>query len=431
MVRGLFRALVTMLVGLSLVPASGASGAEEAPAARGCADVFAALSLGPLPPEAATTPFFYASESAPPGNFNVYYSGFDCNQSDLNKLATTYSGIDGSATDPADYSLSDGSTGYLCGTPAVLPSVGDCPSTRSFSAGVKQDAAGEAALESFTVSLALPPGGNLTPPSTAPFFIVDDEPPLRVAFDDLSYDLSETHTTVTVPVWKAGLGATTVNYTVTPAPEAGAVEGQDVTVTSPRPLTFAANDVVETITLSINNDTEAEPTETFLLNLATPAPGAIEGSGTKAVSITDNEEGEFPSSRFHHPRHGWRYKKSDFRIRETHVFASDTGGSGVVGVQWALRRNRMNGSCQWLTDAGWAAKDCQNRQWRVMRFQLDYGDGVDLYIDHVTQLKSSVGTKIKNYTAYSRAIDGAGNVEKDFAVKRNANTFEIKRRRRT
>jgi hypothetical protein len=41
-----------------------------------------------------------------------------------------------------------------------------------------------------------------------------------------------------------------------------------------------------------------------------------------------------------------------------------------------------------------------------------------------------VGTRIKDYTAFSRAIDGAGNVEKDFAEKRNANTFEVKRRRR-
>jgi hypothetical protein len=47
------------------------------------------------------------------------------------------------------------------------------------------------------------------------------------------------------------------------------------------------------------------------------------------------------------------------------------------------------------------------------------------------QLKPSVKTKIKNYTAFSRAIDGAGNVEKDFTKKRNANTFEIRRKGKT
>jgi hypothetical protein len=42
-----------------------------------------------------------------------------------------------------------------------------------------------------------------------------------------------------------------------------------------------------------------------------------------------------------------------------------------------------------------------------------------------------VKTKIKNYTAFSRAIDGAGNVEKEFKKKRNDNTFEIKRKKRS
>jgi hypothetical protein len=36
----------------------------------------------------------------------------------------------------------------------------------------------------------------------------------------------------------------------------------------------------------------------------------------------------------------------------------------------------------------------------------------------------------RGYTAFSRAIDGAENVEKQFDVKRNANTFEIKRTKR-
>jgi hypothetical protein len=42
-----------------------------------------------------------------------------------------------------------------------------------------------------------------------------------------------------------------------------------------------------------------------------------------------------------------------------------------------------------------------------------------------------VGSKIKDYTAFSRAIDGAGNVEKEFTKKRNANTFEIRRKGKT
>lgn len=52
------------------------------------------------------------------------------------------------------------------------------------------------------------------------------------------------------------------------------------------------------------------------------------------------------------------------------------------------------------------------------------------YLYRLNQLKSSVRTKILNYTAFSRAIDGAENVEADFNEKRNANTFEIKRTRK-
>jgi hypothetical protein len=53
-----------------------------------------------------------------------------------------------------------------------------------------------------------------------------------------------------------------------------------------------------------------------------------------------------------------------------------------------------------------------------------------LFYYRMKQLKSSVGTRIENYTAFCRALDGAGNLESQFGVKRNANTFEIKRSRR-
>jgi hypothetical protein len=33
-----------------------------------------------------------------------------------------------------------------------------------------------------------------------------------------------------------------------------------------------------------------------------------------------------------------------------------------------------------------------------------------------------------NYTAYARAIDGAGNVESLLQLRRNRNTFEVKRK---
>jgi hypothetical protein len=242
------------------------------------------------------------------------------------------------------------------------------------------------------------------------------------------YSRSETHATMTIPVWRAGplAASTTVPYAVGPGPGTPATQGEDYTVISPNPLSFASGDLVEVITLSIVNDKLSEPEETAELTLQSPVGADLATPSTKVVTIQDNEENVAPTSRFHHPRHRWRYKKSDYRIREFHVFAHDEeGGSGVVAAELALRRNLENGKCAWKAKKGWQKKDCQNRTWLPTK----YSPAGDLFYYRMKQLKSSVNTKIKSYTAFSRAIDGAGNVEKDFVKKRNDNTFEIKRTR--
>ncbi|MGH2649657.1 MAG: hypothetical protein ACRDHK_00400, partial [Actinomycetota bacterium] len=99
----------------------------------------------------------------------------------------------------------------------------------------------------------------------------------------------------------------------------------------------------------------------------------------------------------------------------------------VVAVELALRRNLENGGCAWKVHKGWQKKDCQNRTWLPTK----YDDVGELFYYRMNQLKPSVKTRIKNYTAFSRAIDGAGNVEKEFTKKRNANTFEIRRKGKT
>jgi hypothetical protein len=98
----------------------------------------------------------------------------------------------------------------------------------------------------------------------------------------------------------------------------------------------------------------------------------------------------------------------------------------MQAAQLALRRNLKNGKCAWLTQSGWQKKDCQSREWLPTK----YDEAGELFYYRMKQLKSSVRTKIKSYTALSRAIDGAENVEKEFTQKRNANTFEIKRTKR-
>lgn len=395
--------------------------AADAKPAEGCGDIYPSMALGPLPSEAETTPFFYGTEEDT-AQFKVHFTGIDCGF----RLETTaaYAATSGSAG-AGDYTLPPGRTQPVCGTPKE-----GCPNQQPVSVNLPSDPEVEPAVESFTISLNDPQvNGNsspsaLSPPSSVPFLIVDDDGSTRAAFDELAYERSETYSTMTVPVWLAGpASGATVPYTV----GGSAAMNEDYMVTSPNPLVFTPDERVKAITLSIVNDTISEPDETVELSLQAPAGAALATPSTKVVSILDNEENGPPKSRFHHPRHKWKYKKNDYRIREFHVFAHDEdGGSGVVAAELALRRNLRNGKCAWKVKKGWQQKDCQNRTWLPTK----YSSAGDLFYYRMKQLKPSGKTKIKNYTAFSRAIDGAGNVEKDFVKKRNDNTFEIKRTRK-
>jgi len=140
-------------------------------------------------------------------------------------------------------------------------------------------------------------------------------------------------------------------------------------------------------------------------------------------TITDNEESFPPSSSLHHPNQGKKYSPSKFLIREIHIFTTDEGGAGTVAAEFALRRNMKNRSCGWWTGKKFKNGKCDAERWlKTEQYETDF-----FYI-RMPELPASVG-KVKNYTAYSRAIDGAKNVEGDFEVGRNANTFEIKKKR--
>jgi hypothetical protein len=103
------------------------------------------------------------------------------------------------------------------------------------------------------------------------------------------------------------------------------------------------------------------------------------------------------------------------------VFTDDNpGGSGVVSAQFALRRNLPNGKCQWWKGGRKFKKgSCEKERWKKMgKFESDY------FFIRSDALPPSPGKT--DYTAFSRAIDAAGNVESFFDPGRNANTFEVK-----
>lgn len=397
----------------------------DAPATASCGDVYPAMALGPFPDDAlTTTPLFYASDDAGSGTFSVRWTGFSCGR-DL-RVDAEYSDTPGSATEPADYLVPQGQrTPQVCESSAISPG---CPSEATVSFPVTGDALVEQVTEELTIVLSNPGGGSLDLPSSAPFVLVDANGPARVAFDELPYSGSESYETLAVAVWRGGptVGTTEVPYTTAPGANAPATADADYSVTSPNPLVFGPGDRVELITLKVTNDELTEGDETVDLVLQTPNGALLDTPGTKTVTIKDNEESIPPQSRFHHPRQGLRYRPDDFRIREIHVFTSDQGGSDVVSADIALRRNNENGRCAWWTGRKFKRGPCSDERWIPLhRYEPDF------FYQRFDALRPSAGTSIEDYTAYARARDGAGNVEKILQRGRNANTFEIKGSKRT
>jgi uncharacterized repeat protein (TIGR02543 family) len=194
------------------------------------------------------------------------------------------------------------------------------------------------------------------------------------------------------------------------------------------------------------NCSEAYPAGQAVTLTATASPGwnfdhwAGDCSGTSSTcNLTMGadksvaawfEDKTAPTSDFHHPNQGTTYDydvdSSGFKIREVHVFTHDAGvgvGSADGGqVRIALRKRKTNGTCEWWNGSGFTAGPCAAKVWHQM---TEYDFEAHFYLYNFPELPSSVGTAIRNYTAYCLATDSAGNAETAFVAGRNNNTFEV------
>jgi uncharacterized delta-60 repeat protein len=126
-----------------------------------------------------------------------------------------------------------------------------------------------------------------------------------------------------------------------------------------------------------------------------------------------------PSSDITKPAHRKAYKPGKVRtLRGTATDPND--GSGIDRVELALRRKRNNGSCAWWDGDAFAAGDCGTQVY------FDATGATDWSYTLPANLKSSVGTKTKNYTLFARAEDLADHVESAFETGRNQNTFDVR-----
>ncbi|MET4107035.1 endonuclease [Hymenobacter sp. UYP22] len=103
--------------------------------------------------------------------------------------------------------------------------------------------------------------------------------------------------TATINVTPAPTSALTVQVALDAA-NSTATSGQDFAFTSPQTLTFAAGQTSQTVTVTVNGDTQPEADETVVLTLSSPsAGGAVGGPATQELTIT-NDDGAAPTIKF-------------------------------------------------------------------------------------------------------------------------------------
>lgn len=418
----------TGILALVLLAPAAPAGADE----RACAGFHGRAYLRDFEGGAAAGSRFYAGTEDSIATATIATTAGDC--ADPWAIDVSYAASPGTAGRDVDYDHVQGTVGPLCADAHDLCTSG--MPTETVQVPLRLDGVGEAAVETLRFAITGVSGSPTPPgtiePSAAPIHVVDLDGPTRASLEPsidgaaaVPYEVSESRASVKIPVFLAGpVAPASVAYVLEMEGPAAASD-QDVSVLSPNPLTIGP-DRVGFIELAIVNDSIAEPAETVSIRLLEGGSAALAEHTITDLTILDNEEGIPPRTRLHHPKHKRTYPRGAYQLREFHVFHSDAGGSGVAAVQVALRLKKTNGACRWFDGKRFPRGPCGERRW----VDTGYLEDLDWYFVRVPKLKPSVGTKIRHYTAFSRAIDGAGNVEDAFRKKRNRNRFEVRRARR-
>lgn len=383
-----------------------------------CATGHVRFKLSGLDSTAAADPFYLAVEpsaGAVDKRFTIEAHGDVC----YRDVSVDYAAVAGTASS-ADFDAKRDTATMRFGDHTAPPFHVDVP--------IKSDGATDAVVESVNVGLSNPQNGGLGSPTAAPMFIVDvDGATSRVALDGRAFERREGDGAIHIPVFRAGptTSSTTVSYSLEGSGSDPA-ETSDFSDATGGTVTFTGSDRMEMIGIALTRDNEVESSEALTVRLtAATADTTIAPAQETTVTIHDGAEGLAPTSRLHHPRQGLRYKRDDYRLREMHIFTADQGGSSVVRAELALRRNMKGGRCAWWNGKRFRGGACGDERWiSLPSFEPDF------FYHRIGSIRPSMGTKIKNYTAFSRAVDGAGNVESAFEKGRNANTFEVKRGKR-
>lgn len=284
----------------------------------------------------------------------------------------------------------------------------------------------EEGLETVTLSLQDPTNGMVVAfPGTAELSIIDDDGPSRVGFENPSYSVFESRSSVDLWVIRSGADASSASVTYSTV-DGTATAGQDYTAKSGTVQFDAGRQRGKRITIPILDDATSSGDVTFQVNLSAPA-GAQLVTTVADVTIRDDEgavpaDNTPPYTAFHQPLHGKTYGVET--AKEFLVFMQDDEeGSGMARVQVALRKKLTSGRCVWWTGSRFRRGPCRDVRWS--KEKGDYFSEAALFT--MTKLKPSTRANgIRFYTAFSRGIDNVGNVQTLLDKGQNRNDFEVR-----
>jgi hypothetical protein len=243
----------------------GGGGALGTPAAA----VLTILADSPLLQFSAAT--YSVGEKGKQATITVLRSG-----STAAPVSVDYATGDGTASAPGDYTASSGTLSFAAKV-----------SKLTFTVPIVDDPLVEGD-ETVNLSLANPVGASLGARSTAVLTILTDNPALQ--FSASTYTVAESKLKLVVTVTRSAptTGAVTVSYATS---NGTALAGSDYTAAAGT-LTFNSGVAKRTFTVTINNDTLVEASETVNLTLSSPGGGAILGARSSAViTLTSEDKG--------------------------------------------------------------------------------------------------------------------------------------------
>lgn len=319
-----------------------------------------------------------------------------------------------------DYETTAGSAGSgdfqaRSGTFKLDPA--NCPRAGDVMIPTLQDDAIEDASEWFRLDLMNPVGTRLREPRRAEIFIVDDDGPARVALLTAAESQYENRRSIDLTLVRAGDAqeSATISYaTVNGTAEAG----KDYVAASDE-ITFSPSQRTKKVTVTLVDNGAIDGDRSFTVGLA-PGDGAdVAAPSETVVTILDDDSDSIaPKTRIHLPRHKKTYGPRRFMRAGMHILAQDAG-SGVARIWLGIRQKLTTGGCRWWTGSKFITRKCASKRWIALppsEFAVYF---------FPKKMASSVGTRVKHYTAYSKATDQAGNSEA-LRVGRNIVRFEIR-----